>query len=160
MTYKEKLAQEQPSMIDEECVGGVNGCPHTYGYENYRLCTSNDDIKCAECWNREIPGTEKILSPAEKEDPLNEKIDIHKIIDDAMKKKDRTVSIYIWHGGGVSINIQPYETEPARWIYRPDEINYDFECSACGTLNDFESLYCPFCGEQMKKSKEEDEDDG
>lgn len=103
MTYKEKLTLEHPNKIDEKCVGGVAGCPSMYGYEASRQCTYHNDDKCAECWNREIPGTEKILS-------LNEKIDIHKIIDDAMEKRDRTVFIYIGEHG-TTVNITPFEEE-------------------------------------------------
>ena len=33
---------------------------------------------------------------------------VHKIIDDAMKKRDRTVSIYINPDGGMSVNCYPW----------------------------------------------------
>lgn len=86
-----------------------------------------------------------------------EEIDIRKIIDDAMEKKDRTVSIYIGHSG-VSINVQPYEKEEPHWIYKPQDSGWDFECSACGGDSKTYTTYCPYCGEQMKRSKFEVEE--
>ena len=35
------------------------------------------------------------------------KIDIHKLIDDAMEKKDRYVSLYIGPQGDISVTIHP-----------------------------------------------------
>lgn len=155
MTCREKLAIEHPDEITNDCLGGCRGCPEDYLYLGRpSFCgDANDErsikSKCTACWDREIPGTEKKEEPADK-------IDIHKIIDDAMEKKDRTVSIYIGRSG-TTINVQPYEVEQARWLYNEKRNNYtyDFECSACGGETDFPSTYCPRCGEQMKMPEEE-----
>lgn len=37
------------------------------------------------------------------------KIDIHEIIDEAMKKKDRYVTMYFGDEGGVSVSIYPLD---------------------------------------------------
>ena len=60
MTCLEKLKQDRPECVDKKYMGGAQGCPHNYGYlpqpdvRDDGACT----IRCAECWNREIPGTE------------------------------------------------------------------------------------------------------
>ena len=60
MTFKEKVAKERPNRLNPDCDGGVEGCPHNYGYEQHRTnsdwCISHT---CTECWNREIPGSEE-----------------------------------------------------------------------------------------------------
>lgn len=51
MTFKEKLASEYPDhYVGEKYLGGVCGCPSTYGYENEIMCYHD----CTECWNREM----------------------------------------------------------------------------------------------------------
>lgn len=49
MTLKEKVAQMQPDMIDEDLSGGVDGCPGNYYYLNkfgLDVTTCNRNIKC------------------------------------------------------------------------------------------------------------------
>ena len=79
-------------------------------------------------------------------------VDIHKIIDDAMEKKDRAVIIYI-SAYGVNVNVSPYSDEPLRWIRIVDNIR-PFECPSCGTNNSRPTAYCPECGEKLGKPKE------
>lgn len=61
MTFREKLAQESPTLVNDEYIGGCSGCPWEYGYEPYTECPwlalSGQDVYtlCAQCWNREIP---------------------------------------------------------------------------------------------------------
>lgn len=68
MTFKEKLAKEHPSKVIDTAVGGCVGCPHDYDYEKYsdneEFCASREPVEehCRECWNREIPETEKTKS--------------------------------------------------------------------------------------------------
>lgn len=68
MTFKEKLAKEHPSKVIDTAVGGCLGCPHDYDYEKYsdneEFCASREPVEehCRECWNREIPETEKTKS--------------------------------------------------------------------------------------------------
>lgn len=63
MTFREKLRKEHPEYIDPECVGGCEGCPDDYGYEDKSdrcpvVDMTNFREKCQACWDREIPGTE------------------------------------------------------------------------------------------------------
>lgn len=58
MTCREKLKIEHPECISEQFMGGCRCCPHYYGYlpEPYGGCRKTS---CYDCWDREIPGTEK-----------------------------------------------------------------------------------------------------
>ena len=167
MTYKEYVAEKDPSRINCDSFGGMIGCPGDDTSDDAvikfapslgskgRCGRSPGHSNCSVCWNTEIP--ENLIPEKKKDEP---KIDIHKIIDDAMEKKDRTVSIYIGQSC-VTINVTPYEPEePARWIHIENDhhCSYRFECSACGAEHEFPSLYCPHCGEQMKMPKEEETD--
>ena len=57
MTLKEKVAQIQPDMIDEDLSGGVDGCPGDYYYLNkfgLDVTTCNRNISCKDCWNQKF----------------------------------------------------------------------------------------------------------
>jgi hypothetical protein len=91
-------------------------------------------------------------------DKLIAKIDIHKIIDDAMEKKDRTVYILI-NGENTSISVTPLGESDPRWILNEDEqeeqtdrvfVPITFSCSECGFISRDPSPYCPMCGEKLK----------
>lgn len=82
-------------------------------------------------------------------------VNIHKIIDDAMEKRDRTVSIYIGEAG-VSVNVYPVDHDKCQWIYRKYPDRYHFECSNCGTDSEFNTTYCGGCGELMHGVRKED----
>lgn len=60
MTFREKLKKEHLEYIrdrdSDEYIGGCRGCPYQYGYEDHTGCNGR---VCAECWDREIPGTEE-----------------------------------------------------------------------------------------------------
>ena len=74
-------------------------------------------------------------------------IDIHKLIDDAMEKKDRNVNIYISeHGTSIYVNPIRDEDEP-HWIVCGT--SGSVKCSCCGNIEKYNSLFCPRCGEQM-----------
>lgn len=60
MTCREKLAIEHPQYVSDEYEGGCWGCPNYYGYLKRPDYCSNNSSHCYSCWNREIPGTEKI----------------------------------------------------------------------------------------------------
>ena len=72
MTAREKLAIEHPEGVNDEAIGGCDGCPDLYGYlpkphycyDRPRPCGS----RCTECWNREIPEEMK----EEKENRMSE----------------------------------------------------------------------------------------
>lgn len=60
MKFREKLAMEHPECVDDLCDGGCCGCPYDYGYETIEeSCEEGSPITCRQCWDREIPGTEK-----------------------------------------------------------------------------------------------------
>lgn len=62
MTFYEKAKMEHPGYVDDEYIGGVLGCPCTYGYEDDKNCSGE---YCEACWNREITETEsaEVASP-------------------------------------------------------------------------------------------------
>ena len=82
---------------------------------------------------------------------MTEKIDINKIIDDAIEKKDRSVMIYI-NGENISVSISPIEG-PLKWVIfdTPDGYNC-CKCPSCGKIGDYQTQYCPDCGEKLAKS--------
>lgn len=57
MTFKEKLANEHPELVNRKYSGGCADCPKTYGYTNDTNCFIDKDgqVDCTKCWNREIP---------------------------------------------------------------------------------------------------------
>ena len=57
MTFREKLAQEHPKRINEDAMGGCDGCPLEYGYEEEYDCGGGSYSVCEACWNREMPDT-------------------------------------------------------------------------------------------------------
>ena len=67
MTYREKISKEHPEMLNDSHLGGVEGCPFSYGYEKRQnsYCFTKQSRKepilaerCRACWDREI-GEEK-----------------------------------------------------------------------------------------------------
>ena len=87
------------------------------------------------------------------------KIDVHKLVDDAMEKKDRIVYILI-NGENTSISVTPLSENDPRWIDitpKPeDDENYGvfirqtYKCSECGQGSSLITPYCPMCGEKLK----------
>lgn len=85
-------------------------------------------------------------------------LDINKIIDDAMEKKDRFVSIFIM-GGTVSVKVEPLESRDPRWIIDKNKMHlhgWDFECSECHGRSAEGTSYCPHCGEKLRMPIEAD----
>ena len=89
-------------------------------------------------------------------------VDINKIIDDAIEKKDRSVSIFI-NGDNVSVYVEPLEKYDPRWIIRerPASGKYSiskrqYECSECHVWSDVLTSYCGYCGEKLRLPVEED----
>lgn len=78
-----------------------------------------------------------------------EKIDINKIIDDAMEKKDRTVNVFIT-GENVSVSVSPLDNTPSKWVRVMGGIS---KCPECGHKSNYESPYCPDCGEKLGKAE-------
>lgn len=71
--------------------------------------------------------------------------DIHKIIDDAMKNRNRCVHIMIT-GEYTSISVNPIDNVGMRWIM--DSKLGHYTCSKCGGHSNCADLYCSECGEQ------------
>lgn len=72
MTFREKLRKEHPERINEEHLGGCEGCPYGYGYEKSieEICKISEE-ECRKCCDREIPGTEdKEMTKADLKDGM------------------------------------------------------------------------------------------
>ena len=75
--------------------------------------------------------------------------DIHKMIENAMEKKDRYVTIYFGEDS-TSATIYPITGESTHWTKAvTDGVDY-WSCSECGRVSDKIYPYCPNCGEKMK----------
>ena len=96
----------------------------------------------------------------ERDDP--KKVDIHRIIDEAMEKKDREVVVYI-NDIGTTVKVLPLSDAPM-WIEEvtkypsnnpqlADIVSIGYRCSECTRLEKFPGIYCPNCGEKMKGVK-------
>lgn len=79
-------------------------------------------------------------------------VDINKIIDDAMEKRDRYVHIFI-SGVGTSIYVRPDDNELMRW--KPNPYDNKPLCGNCGRASDQAYPHCPWCGEELGISIEE-----
>ncbi len=102
--------------------------------------------------NSPCPYTIPPLNVGKKKDTP---VDIHKIIDDAMEKRDRTVSIFISaENNAVSVNVYPVDHDKVYWI---DDCRtlYPY-CSNCGYKQKSRepATYCGGCGELMHGVKE------
>lgn len=72
--------------------------------------------------------------------------EVHTIVDDAMSKGNRSVSIYISPDGGMSISVSPWpDEESLRVAYKQGKISYNDYRAKLGlapglNLNAFDSL--------------------
>ena len=53
VTFKEYAWLINPNLLKNSEIGGVEGCPEGYGFEEH-WCDGHGMISCADCWNREI----------------------------------------------------------------------------------------------------------
>ena len=79
---------------------------------------------------------------------------LNHLIDEAMEKKDRTVTIYI-SSTGTSVTISPIELTKPRWIYVNDD-GGACQCSECGRYQTWTTPYCPECGEKLAEPIKEE----
>ena len=83
---------------------------------------------------------------------------IKSIIDEAMEKRDRTVTVFI-SGENMHVSVTPLGADEPRWI--PKDGGY--VCSTCGRWELNSSRYCRICGETLKNmdmfTEESEEDD-
>ena len=66
MTFRERLEQEHPDMINKNFNGGCVGCPDNYGYcEKSSLDRICEDYAytCYDCWDLECPTTPTVPTP-------------------------------------------------------------------------------------------------
>lgn len=55
MTFRERIAIEHPEAVGRG-LGGVAGCPSSYGYEDTCPCAVGNQLEeCTHCWDREAP---------------------------------------------------------------------------------------------------------
>lgn len=97
------------------------------------------------CYKKDDKTTEDVCAP----------VDIHKVIDDAMEKRDRSVTIFI-SKEATTVSVYPYPDEEPRWI--PVTLAYSsypvaYKCSNCGRETNARTLppYCDMCGEKLKQ---------
>lgn len=88
--------------------------------------------------------------------------DIHKIIDDAMEKRDRDVTIFIGKEC-IHITVSPLDNTKPRWI-EEESVTFRhrsrYHCSECGGYNDYPSPFCPVCGEKLAMPVKEEGKEG
>lgn len=101
---------------------------------------------CPVCYKDYLAEPEKPIQESSK--PATD-VDIHKIIDDAMEKKDRSVTIFI-NKDATTVSVYPYEDKPTEWIVLDRNGNW-FRCPECGSTYRDMSPYCPECGEKLKR---------
>ena len=122
MTCKERLKKERPELVNDDLfVAGCAGCPHDYNYmdKDFRFCDIPGVDGCVECWNRKIPET-KSTNPDVSWNQIKE------LIDDAMEKRDRSVSIYISPDNGMSVNVSPWpDGEELYEMYKEGKITFN-----------------------------------
>ncbi len=88
-------------------------------------------------------------------------VDINKIVDDAIEKKDRQVCIFI-SDVGTTVKVQPLSASDPRWIVREVKRpgsrfpKREYECSECHVWSDKIMSYCGYCGEKLRMPIEED----
>ena len=71
MTCREKLKMENPEYVSDEYFGGCFDCPINYGYLDYPdYCGTDESDRCAQCWDREIPGTDPIENITEEKETM------------------------------------------------------------------------------------------
>ena len=122
MTCREKMIREHPDLVGSIYFGGCAGCPYEYGYLPEPEPKSSYCMKysCIACWDQEIPGTGK---DTESTIPWSE---IRAIVDDAVKKRDRTVSLYFTPDTGMSVNVYPWPSpEDLFEMYQKGQITFD-----------------------------------
>lgn len=110
MTFREKLRKEHPERINEDRLGGCEGCPYGYGYEKSieEICKISEE-ECRKCWDREIPGTEdKEMTKAD--------------LKDGMICESKEGNQYIWLNGKLNLIAIYYSEETGADLRNEDGI--------------------------------------
>lgn len=106
MTCREKLAMEHPEFVSNVFLGGCRGCPDDYGYMDRILYCHQPNLNCYDCWNREIPGSEKYKNGIPWEQ-------IKETINEGMTKRDREFHLYFNPDTGWSVSVYPWPESAA-----------------------------------------------
>lgn len=124
MTCREKLAKEHPEYINDTAYsGGCKGCPSEYDYlSDPEFCGGYSDKKemCTRCWDREIlesEACEKRLE-ANGRDYIQFWEEAHTIIDEALEKRDRSVSVFLHPEYGLSLAVHPWPEPDFEELHR------------------------------------------
>lgn len=119
----------------------------------------NDREPCKYCFNNDLRADKLYWTPKKtKETPVTDDKNISmikSIIDEAMEKRDRTVTVYI-SGESMHVSVTPLGEDEPRWI--PKDGGY--VCSTCGQWDHHPTRYCRLCGEALKIVSEEVKTDG
>lgn len=125
MTCRERLAIEHPDRISDDHWGGCLGCPSEFGYlPDPEECPKEHmvddfDKTCRECWDRETAGNKSNQHTIMG-------IDILDLLNDAMKKRDRSVTIYFHPKKGMNVNVYPWpDTEDLLDLFKSGKISMD-----------------------------------
>lgn len=81
-----------------------------------------------------------------------DKSDLLELIDKAIEKKDRSVSIYV-SKYGTNVNIAPYEETPDTW--QPIAGSSKVLCPNCGRAEDAAYPFCRWCGNENGLNKKD-----
>ena len=130
MTCREKLKKECPEMITATSTGGCEGCPDNVDYL-YRpdycplinnrwddLSSTQREILCTKCWDREIPCTEPATQeldtapsePTEQKSSIPRMRDLECLMSKALGYPGIAVSITFMEDV-VTFNAYPYPTQ-------------------------------------------------
>lgn len=110
-----------------------------------------DEVVCEDCYLGRTPEPEE-----KKDEKINSQVDIHKLVDDVMEKKDRYVTIFISESG-TGVYVYPYENDKASWkvITEPITGKQLFLCGNCNRTVEQGYPYCPWCGEELGYSTQD-----
>lgn len=120
----------------------------------YDTCTSGY-LPCKNCipFGDERPYWEPTMLEVTEVTPVTDDKNISmikSIIDEAMEKRDRTVTVYI-SGENMHVSVTAVGEDDPRWI----PMDGGFACSVCGQWDLRCGRYCRFCGEALKVVSEE-----
>jgi predicted amidophosphoribosyltransferase len=129
-------------------------CPECYEKHEKELELTRQNFQ-AQFGEPEKPSKEAVKNATDETHHVvyerdSKPVDIHKIIDDAMEKKDRSVTIFIGKEA-TTVSVYPYDDKPREWITM-DRNGGWFRCPECGSTYRDMSPYCPECGEKLKKN--------